>query len=404
MGKFIRNKELSKIAKGTLAVVLAGTFTFTATNAFAEGIASQTPQPVVAADANVALATAPTKESSNMPSLLPGDFFYFAKMIAEKIELALTFDKVKDAKLLANFASERLAEAEALFTAGKQTEALDTIQAAINDINRADKIVGDSASTLNTSEEQTSANANGQATGTDSTLAGAEQVKLEDQTAADGKTSSESGNDDRAIKQVKVLLARNIDVLTAALQKVQNPTAKAALQKNIEKNYLKLANKIKMHEEKLAEKTENQERQIEADKNTAANKAAVPTSNANVKAEITAGTEAATTSNTVKADATAGQSEMVQSQPITSSKSVQGKAQVSTIATLAPVPAKKDREQAKQQIKQEVKEVHQQVVKTAKQDSKQIQQAVNEQLNEKHVEVKLFFNEKKDNEKEKNRE
>ena len=51
----------------------------------------------------------------DVPTLVPGDFFYFTKMALEKIKLTLTFNDVKEAKLLSTYATKRLAEAEVLF-------------------------------------------------------------------------------------------------------------------------------------------------------------------------------------------------------------------------------------------------------------------------------------------------
>src|SRR5690606_18852157 len=45
------------------------------------------------------------------PTLVPGEFFYFVKIMIEKVRLAVTFDEYKEARMLAEFAAERIAEA-----------------------------------------------------------------------------------------------------------------------------------------------------------------------------------------------------------------------------------------------------------------------------------------------------
>ncbi len=63
--------------------------------------------------------------------LVPGDFFYFVKQMIEKVRLAVTVDDYKEAKLLADFAAERIAEANALLVKGKTEEAEELLQKAI---------------------------------------------------------------------------------------------------------------------------------------------------------------------------------------------------------------------------------------------------------------------------------
>jgi hypothetical protein len=67
----------------------------------------------------------------NHSSLLPGDFFYFVKKLMENVQLALTFDEVKEAELLAAFTEERIKEAEALLVQGEEELANEVLQKAI---------------------------------------------------------------------------------------------------------------------------------------------------------------------------------------------------------------------------------------------------------------------------------
>ena len=70
-------------------------------------------------------------EEVESPVLVPGDFFYFVKSFMEKIRLAVTTDDYKEAKLLVDFATERIAEANVLITEGKTEEAAKVLQEAI---------------------------------------------------------------------------------------------------------------------------------------------------------------------------------------------------------------------------------------------------------------------------------
>jgi hypothetical protein len=209
MDKVKNPKELKKIAKGALALVLAGSFAFAGTNAFAAENEQTTNQ--TAAQQTTAPTTDPSSvstEQQETPSLLPGDFFYFAKTLFEKIQLALTFDDTKEAKLLASQASERIAEAQALCESGNQEKALDTLKSALENVGSAEKIVAD------TEEEQ-----------------------AKDSTETTTETNVDSKElDSEELKDVKDDLAKSIEALKAALTKGhKSDAAKAAIQKNIAK-------------------------------------------------------------------------------------------------------------------------------------------------------------------------
>ncbi|MGG3467874.1 DUF5667 domain-containing protein [Neobacillus pocheonensis] len=157
------------------------------------------------ADTDAAVQT----DKVEAPSLVPGDFFYFVKTMTEKIRLAFTVDDYKEAKLLAEFAAERIAEANVLFKDGKTEEAASLLKEAI------------------ATQEQSSEN-----------LPATEDV------------SSDDTQSDEVAVQSK--LAHNIDALCAALAHVKNPTAQQAIMKNIQKSFAKLEKKAAKLEEKDA--------------------------------------------------------------------------------------------------------------------------------------------------------
>ncbi|MEH7253339.1 DUF5667 domain-containing protein [Neobacillus niacini] len=207
------HKLFNKITKGALSIILASTVAFPATIVFADETTNETAIIDLQAEAS-------TKgENVEAPALLPGDFFYFTKILLEKIQLALTLDDVKEAKLIAEYASERLLEAEALFAEGNEEAALKTMKKAIENIDNANVIV----------EEQ--------------------QAENKDDVTVDEESQEEVGEDD-GLGEVKEVVSQNIIALTAAMEKVKNPVAKAALQKNIDKSYAKLAKKLEKKRQK----------------------------------------------------------------------------------------------------------------------------------------------------------
>jgi hypothetical protein len=234
MNKIINPTVLKKAAKSALAIVLAGSFAFAGTNAFADSNDSSTNQTTTQLPTSTDTSTSVSTQESVAPSLLPGDFFYFAKIAFEKIQLALTFDQTKEAKLLASNASERLAEAQALYASGDQQKAVDTLKSALDDMNSAQKIVEkedeqpvDSAKSTSSTTEDSSTNKDSSAT-------------EESATTKDSSTPEDSPE----IKDVKDQLTQNIKALEVALEKGnKSEAAKKALEKNIMKFKAKLAGK-----------------------------------------------------------------------------------------------------------------------------------------------------------------
>ena len=145
--KFRINQDKNKIAKNTLAIVLAGSVAFSPTFTFAaqesteeENIEKIDLQTLSLTDGNATEESVTKVEEAqntnvegeesqlediqeDAPTLVPGDLFYFTKIALEKIKLSLTLDDVKEAELLTTYAAERLAEAEVLFSEGKEKEA-----------------------------------------------------------------------------------------------------------------------------------------------------------------------------------------------------------------------------------------------------------------------------------------
>lgn len=262
--KKLSNQEMKKIAKSTLALVLAGTFTFSPV-AFAEENNSE-----IETVELQNISTEEVEEAKNQvdelketnPSLIPGDFFYFAKIALEKIRLAFTIDNAKEAELLATYASERLAEAGALFADGKEDEALEVIEAAVKYMESSQEIVEEE--TPNDDVEESDIE---EGTGTDdSEEADSEETAEAGEEPADNVVAEEPGVEDAEevseeedvvsedpFEEIEGMLRQNIIALKAAMEHVGNDKARAQLQKNIDKTYAKMAKKLAKLEEKYAE-------------------------------------------------------------------------------------------------------------------------------------------------------
>jgi len=155
----------------------------------------------------------------NTPSLVPGDFFYFLKTFVENIQIAFTFDEVEEAKLLASFAEKRIKEAEELFKFGDEDLALETLKEAVELMDDVEKVKEE----LNKEESD---------------------HQLEEKEDTENK-QMEADLQNEEISDVDELLSASIIALSKNLEKIDNPNAKDALRKNIEKHKKKLQEKLK---------------------------------------------------------------------------------------------------------------------------------------------------------------
>ncbi|KPL61350.1 DUF5667 domain-containing protein [Rossellomorea vietnamensis] len=271
-------KKQSKIMKSSLAVIVASSISLPGSLAFANSNGDnfdsikldqeKTASADVAVNDDAMLESSTNEieklqESTEAPSLLPGDFFYFAKLAIEKIQLAFTMDEAKEAKLLAGYAAERLAEVEELFKDGKQEEAIEALNKAIEMMKKSenqwsdDEIKKDSADGDSVESDTEKKDESKVEEETDNTTSG--DAVNEESTSGDRESEENSG--DIAMEE---MMAQNILSLKANMEKVKNPKAKAALLKNIEKSYLKLAEKL----DRLDKKAEKKAKKDETEENT----------------------------------------------------------------------------------------------------------------------------------------
>lgn len=201
-------KRNTFFAKGALISMLV--FCVGTGSAFASGEAADPiTSPTVTTNVSAEVAVSESKEKT--PNLLPGDFFYFIKVVYENIRLSITSDDLKEAGLLAEFAQERLSEATALHAKGETEKSVQVLQKSIENQQLAIELVASDA---------------------------------------------EEDNEDEDLKQaveVKSDLQHNILSLTAALEKVKNPQAQKSLMKNIIKSFGHLEKKLAKLENKAQE-------------------------------------------------------------------------------------------------------------------------------------------------------
>lgn len=176
------------------------------------------------------------------PALVPGDFFYFVKTFMEKIRLAVTLDDYKEAQLLAEFATERIAEANALIAQGKTEEAAKLLQEAIATQETASEVLDQ------TKEEAT--NDVAQEDAEKVTEEATEEDTNETTATTEDTVEVEESVADEEVVAVESKIGNNIVALLAAVEKIDNPRAQEALMKNIEKSFAKLSKKIQKLEEK----------------------------------------------------------------------------------------------------------------------------------------------------------
>lgn len=178
------------------------------------------------------------------PGLVPDDFFYFVEVVAEKVQLALTFGDTAKAELISQFANERIAEANAMFEAGDTDGAIELLNRALESQELALDYVTEEEEADSTSPEEDLS---------------PEETEGETAPVEDGDVAGEEEKEGNSTSEVREELqsqfSQNITALLLAMEKVDNPKAKAALAKNVEKAYAKMEKrlgKMKEIEERLA--------------------------------------------------------------------------------------------------------------------------------------------------------
>ncbi|MDU0204776.1 DUF5667 domain-containing protein [Paenibacillus sp. MAH-36] len=250
-------KKYNFLAKSAMLSILV--FCVSASSVFASEMSTPTPS---STPASVSVTQSTTKTTTG---LLPGDFFYFIKTMYENIRLALTVNDVKEARLLAAFAKERLAEANALLAKGKTDEASLTLQKSLeiqqNAIQKTERASGFSAVETSAPAATATPSVNAEAATSTTQIAAnpaSEQIMESEQTETEDVNVSEKEvkNSEQVLK-VKTDLQHNILALASALEKVGNPKAQSSLMKNIEKSFAHLDKKLSKIEKKTQQVKKN---------------------------------------------------------------------------------------------------------------------------------------------------
>ncbi|MCQ6277352.1 hypothetical protein JMM81_20990 [Bacillus sp. V3B] len=370
--KFLSNKQMKKIAKSTLAMVIAGAFTFSSSLAYANEVTDDVDhyeridlqnlisaeEETIESDVDMVKGTEEAEDQleviqSETPSLLPGNIFYFAKIALEKIKLALTFNDVKEAKLLATYAAERIAESEALFKEGKEAEAQETIERALEYMEDAEFILGEEISLDHEEESRSENNEN--------------NTVFEDVETIEEDTDVK---EDESVEEVEELVSQNIIALQAAMNKVKNPVAKTALQKNIDKSYAKLAKKLEKLEEKQA---------VKASKRNS--KGVVTTEDGvSVEEELTIEIEPTTETNIItEAESTIETNQEAKGIAIEPKATTEVPVNLKNEGKPNVIAEKKEVQQLTKQHKTQLREETKQARETAKQEAKELKQEVKQQ-------------------------
>lgn len=337
-------KKMNKILKSTLAFVIAGTFTISSTTAFAtdeqkEDIGLEVITEVEGNTNHEGIEEAITqleKIELETPSVVPGDFLYFAKLALEKIKLAFTLDQEKEAMILAENALERLAEAEVLFEKGNEEEAIEIINNAIKYIADAEQLDEDGEDSDESGTKKTETN-------TENQEATKEDVKAEN----------------TAFSETDYLMTQNMIALTANMEKIKNPVAKAALKKNIIKSHEKLAKKL----EKIEAKYTDVQVEEEEEKKATIVDETTSTAEANTKVD--------TTENSIVTDASKEEKVRIQEEKAQQKAELKQEKQAMKEEKQAAKEIRKEEKAAEKQSKKEEKAVAKQEKKQAKNEEKQ---------------------------------
>ncbi|MFD2045482.1 DUF5667 domain-containing protein [Ornithinibacillus salinisoli] len=175
------------------------------------------------------------------PGHVPGDFFYFIEIVAEKIQLALTFGDTTKAELMSQFANEHIAAANALFAEGNTDEAINGLNKALESHELA----------LDYTPEPNSLHEDGP----DEEDPVPEELKditppidqgLVDKGVMDTEEEVEEAEEpvNGIREELQNQFSKNITALLLAMEKVNKPTAKAILARNVEEVFAKMEKKF----------------------------------------------------------------------------------------------------------------------------------------------------------------
>ncbi|WP_010098048.1 DUF5667 domain-containing protein [Ornithinibacillus scapharcae] len=157
------------------------------------------------------------------------------EVIAEKVQLAMTFDDTAKAELISQFANERIAEANALFEAGDMEGAMELLNEALESQELALDYVTEGEGTEQSLSEEAEVIPEGEI------LSEHTEGKVDPTEDGDAEPTEPISE---VYQELQTQFSQNITALLLAMEKVENPKAKAALAKNVEKAYAKMEKKL----------------------------------------------------------------------------------------------------------------------------------------------------------------
>lgn len=238
-----KKEQVSKQIKRYFAVGVIASAGMLSLNALAASADEHSP----AAEENATDTTV-----AEEPALVPGDFFYFLKQLQETVQFAFTFDQAAEAELFAEYAEQRILEAEALMAAGDEELAVQTLEKALALYEEGlDQLVDGE-------EDETEEPPADEPDGEELPAEEAEEEPVDMGSETDDDLTEE---DARAALEAK--FSSSLLALQAAMEKVTNPQAKESLAKNVAKAMERLERKVAKELSKLEESDEEAEEPAE---------------------------------------------------------------------------------------------------------------------------------------------
>ncbi|PKH10099.1 DUF5667 domain-containing protein [Planomicrobium sp. MB-3u-38] len=234
-----KKEQVSKQIKRYFAVGVIASAGMLSLNALAASADEHSP----AAEENATDTTV-----AEEPALVPGDFFYFLKQLQETVQLAFTFDQAAEAELFAEYAEQRILEAEALMAAGDEELAVQTLEKALALYEEGlDQLVdGDE----DEKEEPPADEPDGEELPAE---------EAEEEPVDMGSETDEDLTEEDARAALEAKFSSSLLALQAAMEKVTNPQAKESLAKNVAKAMERLDRKVAKELAKLEESDEEAE-------------------------------------------------------------------------------------------------------------------------------------------------
>ncbi len=205
-----------------------------------------------------------------------GKLFSFLDTLTQNFKLALEQDDMEKAKLYADYGKKRIEEAKQLLEEGKDEEAAELLEQATKAMEKAEELSQEEDSEENNETDENSEDTDQEDSDedeSDDTEESDEESDEDDESDEDtdeeveeDEDSEEDSDEDKSDEEEKAELdakiGQNVISLKRAMDKVDNPNAKKALERNIEKALTRLEAKygdIEVLKERLKEMEEDNE-------------------------------------------------------------------------------------------------------------------------------------------------